>query len=324
MSIEKEAAGKIAGAIIVNAFSRDEEYLYQAKRIQQELLNLNVKADIITNDSYLAIIDDDNIVTKFDSYDFYVYFDKDEYVLSMLEKSGAKVFNGCSAIAKCNDKMTTYIELANNGFRLLKTIPGLLCYRENEPIKESSVEFVETLGYPLVAKKSYGSLGEGVYLVRNRAELVGIMTDMKCMSHLFQEYVATSYGKDLRVIVIGDKAIGGMLRKSDVDFRSNIGSGGYGEPYPLTKEIESLSVRIAKSLDLVYCGIDFLFGEDELIVCEVNSNAFFSSFEKVTGINVARKYAEFILGEVTKPTNIQTDAKQIINTSKKKRQLREQ
>ena len=45
--------------------------------------------------------------------------------------------------------------------------------------------------------------------------------------------------------------------------------------------------------------MDFLIDSDgSPTVCEVNSNAFFKGFENVTKINVAKKYAEFILNDI--------------------------
>ena len=36
------------------------------------------------------------------------------------------------------------------------------------------------------------------------------------------------------------------------------------------------------------------------LVCEVNSNAFFGMFEQITGINVAKIYAQYIFESVKK------------------------
>ncbi|MDE6667605.1 MAG: RimK family alpha-L-glutamate ligase, partial [Clostridia bacterium] len=48
-----------------------------------------------------------------------------------------------------------------------------------------------------------------------------------------------------------------------------------------------------------YCGIDVLYGENGgYLVCEVNSNAFFGGIERVTGVNVARLYAEYICSKI--------------------------
>ena len=43
---------------------------------------------------------------------------------------------------------------------------------------------------------------------------------------------------------------------------------------------------------------NLLVGREGYLVCEVNSNAFFGGIEKVTGIDVAKIYAEYIYGEI--------------------------
>ena len=144
-------------------------------------------------------------------------------------------------------------------------------------------------------KESYGSLGKRVYLVKNREELLITLETVKTKPHLLQEFIEESCGRDLRVIVVGQKYVGAMERFSDVDFRSNVGAGGKGRKADASDEIKNLSEKIAKILNLDYCGIDFLYKDGGVTVCEVNSNAYFFTFEKVTGINVAKNFAEYIL-----------------------------
>ena len=283
------------GIILVNAYSESEEYLYQAKRLREEFALLSVDIDIVKNNCFPFIIENNRIASTISGYDFCVYWDKDKYILSMLEKTGIPVFNSKSAILNCDDKMQTYIELADKGIPLPKTLPGLLCYREEEQLIASAVDEVEKLGYPLVIKESYGSLGGGVYLARGRDELLEYMEKVKCREHLFQEFINTSFGKDLRIIVIGDEVIGGMLREGNGDFRSNIASGGSAKPFELSDGLKELALIISEALKLDYCGIDILFSDKGPVVCEVNSNAFFYAFEKTTNINVAKKYAQYII-----------------------------
>lgn len=283
------------GFIAVNAYATQEEYLNQAKRLKEEFGLLSVDVEIIPNNKYDFYIENNDIVSKLQDNDFCVFWDKDKYILSMIDKFGIRVFNPKNAIISCDDKMITHIELANNGIPMPKTLAGLLCYTKGAPIQESSVKAVEELGFPLIAKECYGSLGQEVYLVRNENELIQTMERLQFVPHLFQEFIDSSYGKDVRVIVVGHKVVGGMLRQSKDDFKSNIAGGGSGTVFPVTKEMEEIAIKISNVLDLDYCGIDFLFGEKGPIVCEVNSNAFFYEFEKVTKINVAKIYAEYII-----------------------------
>ena len=85
------------------------------------------------------------------------------------------------------------------------------------------------------------------------------------------------------------------------DFRSNVAQGGYGKKITLSDEFKKSDERCAEILGLDYCGVDLLYGKDKKpYVCEVNSNAFISGIESVTGFNVAKAYAEHIISCLNK------------------------
>ncbi len=289
------------GLILTNAYSSLPSAINCAERIEEEFKNLGVETDTKRNDFFpFEIGEDGKLESRLDPYDFCVYLDKDRYVARMMEKSGLRLFNRAEAIELCDDKFLTQIALSDAGVPMPRTIPGLLCYDENEKVKTSVLDEAETLGYPLVAKAAYGSLGKKVYLINDRAELEKVADDLKTVPHLFQRYVASSRGRDIRVIVIGGKAAGAMRRFSENDFRSNIELGGKAESFEPDDSLRTISERVAETLNLDYCGVDVLEGEGGYTVCEANSNAFFTGFEKATGINVARLYAEHILCELKK------------------------
>ena len=99
--------------------------------------------------------------------------------------------------------------------------------------------------------------------------------------------------------IIGNKVIGAMLRESEVDFRANISQGGKGRLIELTKAQEEIALKAHKVLGLDFSGVDLLFGEnDEPLLCEVNSNLNFLSFEKIWGKSFGKKILEYILGEI--------------------------
>ena len=286
--------------VLINAYSKMKQPFYQAKRLKKEFSKLKVKVDVLTNDGFSTSIENSKVKTLFDGYDFCVYLDKDKYVLNMLEKCRIKTFNCASAIEDCDDKMLTYIRLANCDIPLVKTLPGLLCYSKNARVKNSSIEKIEkTFNYPIIVKQSFGSLGKEVFLAKNREELLKIMSKLKKTPHLFQEYIKESSGVDYRVIVIGKKAVASMKRASTSDFRSNISSGGTGVLETPPEEFLRVAERCSEILNLDYCGVDLLISKNgSPIVCEVNSNAFFDGIEKVTGVNVAKIYAEHIYNSV--------------------------
>lgn len=289
------------GLILKNAFFSATEYDSQTERLKEELEAMNVETDVMRNDSFPISVDG-RIRNKLSGYDFCVYLDKDKYILKALELSGLRTFNSYDAIETCDDKMTTCLALSGHGIEMPLTLPGTLCYDPCAEISEEKADIVGgALGYPLVVKTAYGSRGTGVFLVNDRRELLMKMRELKLTPHLFQKFIPESRGKDLRVIVIGGKVIGGMIRKSESDFRSNVALGGKAEACPVSEQAEQVCRKCAKILGLDYCGIDLLFGKNQTpLVCEVNSNAFFYGFERATDINVARQYAEYIVGQLRK------------------------
>lgn len=272
------------GIILINAYTQSQTELNQPKRLQEELKKLGVKTEIIRN---LMFAD------RFGGADFCVYLDKDKYCARILQQK-TRLFNRAEAIEVCDDKMLTQIALQGVA-PMPDSLAGALCYTPSAPIGDELLGAVESrLGYPVVVKESFGSLGKGVYKANDRSELTAIAEKVKLKPHLFQKFVATSFGTDVRAIVVGGKVTACMRRVSQGDFRSNAELGGRGEPFALDDDAKALCKKVARTLKLDYCGIDLLFGEEGFLVCEVNSNAFFGTIERVSGINVAKAYAEHI------------------------------
>ena len=295
------------GFIVINAYPNGAKFYRQADRIAQELRALGVETDVFQNGEVSAWITDEGKVqtSLSETYDFCVYLDKDKYLGELLQISGLRLFNSPQAVAVCDDKMSTYLALAGQGIPLVKTISAPLCYT---PSATASAAFVSRvareLGFPLVAKKSYGSFGAGVQLVRDMNELMRVETEWLYSPHFYQAFIEESKGRDVRVIVIGGRAIAAMERVAqDGEFRSNIELGGVGKTIDLPLEYAELAERVAKALHLDYCGIDLLKGADGGIVCEVNSNAFFEGLERVTGVNIAAEYAKHIYVTVKNEKN---------------------
>ena len=278
--------------IVVNAYIRNKSQVSQAQRIAEEMRALGADCEILKNIN-LAEIKNGKIIAP--KADVCIYLDKDRAAARLLEKSGIKLFNCSESIEICDDKMLTHIALANKGIPMPDSIYAPLCYYKDAKIDQAFLNGVEKLGYPLVAKKCFGSLGAGVSLINNYSELVAFESANKLEAHFYQKFIGNG-GEDIRVIVIGGKYICAMKRTNNADFRSNIELGGHGENYEADGHLIDLCERTAKILALDYCGIDVLTdNEGNRYICEVNSNAFFSGAERVCGVNIAKKYAELII-----------------------------
>ena len=292
------------GLIIVN---QEENYHVNDKinRLLIEAKKLDIELRVAANDGTLVKIDENGQIVLesmgHSKYDFIIYLDKDYYAAKMLKEAGYTLFNDPEFLKMCDDKMLTYIALTNNGITMPKTYAAPLIYHEDSNVSyEFLTRVFNDFNGPVVVKRVYGSLGEGVFIATDIEELNKIYKENYMHPLLFQEYIESSEGRSIRVIVIDNEIIGAIERYNDKDFRSNFGKTASSKPIELSKEYRDFVLKITKVLDIKYAGIDLLYGENGPVLCEINSNAFFHEFEKTTGINVAKLYLEMILKNIRK------------------------
>ncbi len=290
------------GIVVINGYASGEKFLRQGERIAQALRNLSLSTELVRNGELAAAMGEDGKISLAERYDFAVYLDKDKYLGRALELAGVRLFNSAAAVEACDDKFTTYLALSGSGLTVAKSVAAPLCYTQGAQPKEEFLKRVaDELGFPLVAKKSYGSFGEGVQLVPGYAELRSIEEKWLHIPHFYQRYIAKGAGRDTRVMVIGGRAVAAMTRIAKAgEFRSNIELGGRGEAVALSPSYARAAEGAARALGLDYCGVDLLEGEEGPVVCEVNSNAFFEGLEAATGVDIARAYATHIRDELLK------------------------
>ena len=280
------------GWLIVNSFMNTDKFISLYEMLSTAFKKHNVTLDI-KKASDISLEVGANIINK---PDFAIFWDKDIYLAERLEKSGVRLFNNKKAVSLCDNKILMYQALKENNIKIPrtfiapKTFEGLN-YHDRSFLKE----VIDEIGFPMVIKEAYGSFGEQVYLANNEASLNKIIDSIGYKDFLLQEYIASSKGKDVRINVVGDKAIVSMLRENDNDFRSNISSGGHGSIYQPSKEFIDLALKATKALGLDFAGVDVMFGKDGPILCEVNSNPQFASTLKATGINLADYIADYII-----------------------------
>lgn len=287
------------GWLIANGFLSSKKFQELYVMFQESAKKFSLDLRLIRNDQILV---DTGIGRCTAKPDFVLFWDKDIKLASYLEKLGIRVFNPARSIEICDDKALTHLELMNQGIKMPRTIFAPMTYSN---IGYSNFEFLNhiksKLDFPIVIKEVFGSFGQQVYIAHDESELEAIVKDKSKSKLIFQEFIKSSMGKDVRLQVVGKKVVAAMYRYNDSgDFRANLSNGGKMKGYTPTKEQEKLAIKTCQVLGLDFAGVDILFGEnDEPIVCEVNSNAHFKNITDVSRVNIADKIIKYIIEEIS-------------------------
>lgn len=229
----------------------------------------------------------------------------DSATVRELEEAGYRCVNPSPSITLANDKVETARFLSRLGIPTPRTARA----------EERERMFSES-DYPLVAKPRYGSRGKGVMLVENPKAAIALSGETERNrlpgpgngEYIFQEFIAASRGRDLRVFFAGEKIIAIVERRSgDGSLVSNACAGGtMSEPEfgaTLPEPWNAMVRRIARESGLWYGTVDFLYATDsggtqsdlDLTVCELNAAPGFEALERYTKKNIARLLVDALI-----------------------------
>ena len=152
----------------------------------------------------------------------------------------------------------------------------------------------QVLQYPVIAKITGGSKGEGVYKCNAEEELVKIFENEK-QPLLIQKYIQND--GDLRVFVVGNTVLGAIKRTSSNtdEFRNNVSLGGTAQIHKLSETETQLALQAARELQYEIAGVDIITDANgNLFVMEVNRAPQFTGFMQATKIDVPLKIVEFL------------------------------
>ncbi|MBO4396100.1 MAG: RimK family alpha-L-glutamate ligase [Eubacterium sp.] len=297
------------GALITNGFFWSTKFDELADMLVRSAEERGVSLTKMENTGCLV----DTGLMKFTGFrgrpDFVILWDKDVMLAEFLEKQGIPVYNSSQCIALCDDKRKTHLCLMQHGLPMPRTIFAPMTY-DNIGFTDHMFlnRVADRLKFPLVVKEAFGSFGQQVHLANSKQELYslfGINTKGTVIGEsvihsnavLFQEFIECSRGRDVRVQVVGGAVIGAMCRISDSDFRANVSNGGEATAYEPDDDEMWLAIQAAHAVGADFAGVDLLFGEEGMLVCEVNSNSHFKSLYQATGVNTADEIINHIIRE---------------------------
>ncbi|MGI2326452.1 ATP-grasp domain-containing protein [Planococcus sp. YIM B11945] len=281
--------------VIYNGSLVSDKFADQANLVAEAAERAGVRAAIKKN--YEVMMDLSEALAL---PDFAVMLDKDILLGYFLKSRGVPVYNDPAIIDLCDNKATQYIRLAEYGLPMPKTIIAPKVY-PNFSIRDSGYfeRVIAHIGLPMIIKEGHGSFGMKVYLIEDEAAFYKKVEELSGVDFVFQEFIASSRGRDIRVNVVGERIVAAMYRHSETDFRANITNGGKASPIELTDAQQKMALDAAKAVGAVFAGVDLLYGHnEEPLVCEVNAAAHIRNILNVTGVNVADAMIAYILEEL--------------------------
>lgn len=211
-------------------------------------------------------------------------------ILRQFETLGTYCLNSSNAITNSRDKLLAHQLLTRGKIAMPRTAFG-----RSPGNTKDLISIVN--GAPLIIKLLQGSQGDSVVLAETNKAAQAVIQVFRGLGENFivQEFEKESAGRDVRAIVIGNKVVAAMERRSlEGDFRSNIHQGGKAYPVKLSSQERKMAVKAAKILGLKVAGVDMLRTDEGPKILEVNSSPGLEGIENLTKKDIAGLIIAFI------------------------------
>ena len=211
-------------------------------------------------------------------------------IVKQFEMNGVFSTARSLGITRARNKVRTLQIMARKGLPIPETLFSI-----NPDNIEDQIRLLG--GPPVIIKLQEGTHGLGVILAESKKSAKSIIDTFYKMdtSILLQRYVEEAKGEDLRLIVVGNKVVAGMKRKSDLDeFRSNVHRGGETEGVTPTQKEIFIALSASRYLGLGVAGVDLIRSNKGPLLLEVNASPGLKGIEAASGVNVAKHIVEFV------------------------------
>lgn len=210
-----------------------------------------------------------------------------------LEYKGQKVVNDLNTTLIAGNKMFTSLALVKNGVPTPRTSVSTTS-------EVAMKQFAGKFNGKAVIKPVTGSWGRMIGLMNDRAAAMAVFEDREYMYPLYSIYYLQEFVKrpprDIRIFVIGDRVIGGIYRyEAGEDWRTNTAIGGQAEKVEITKEIEDIAIKAAKSVGEGIFGVDVMETDNGYVVHEVNSTTEFKNTVRVAKADIPGEIVDYLL-----------------------------
>ena len=211
-------------------------------------------------------------------------------LLGRLEAAGVKIFNTPRAIEISVDK---YLSLAMLSTAKINVPPTYVA----QTVADGLAGF-ELLGGDVVFKPIFGSMGNGIVRLSQRADAESFFEEMITAGEVLYLQKFIDHGDyDTRVLVIGDRTIA-MRRRRPGHWLTNVAQGATASPIEISPQEREIAIGACHAVGCKIAGVDLVknaaTGCD--LVVDVNAAPGWQALSEVTGVDVGA----LILREVVK------------------------
>jgi len=195
---------------------------------------------------------------------------------------GVPLMNTAQAIAQARNKMRCLQLLSANGIG----IPATVMARDASDLKHM-VSHVG--GVPVLVKLIQGQEKDNIIVCETLQSLEATLDAVLGLGHnlVVQQYVKKT-GQDVRVFVVGGKAVAAVRRKAQFGkLAHTLIRGARLERIDLTDAQRRAAVESARLVGLEVAAVDLLDVKGQPKVFEVNSSPSITSMEAATGVDIA-------------------------------------
>jgi [lysine-biosynthesis-protein LysW]--L-2-aminoadipate ligase len=219
------------------------------------------------------------------------------YALRILNAFGIPTVNTAVVAEICGDKLTTSAMLAKANVPQPRNVVAFS--------PESALEAIEAFGYPVVLKPVVGSWGRLLAKINDRDAAEAVLEHKATLGSVqhsvfyIQEFIKKP-GRDIRAIVVGDRVLTAIYRKSE-HWITNTARGGEGELCPITAEIEALCLNATAAVGGGVLAVDLVeHPEKGMVVNEINHTMEFHTAQPISGIDIADEIVSYVVNESQK------------------------
>ena len=212
------------------------------------------------------------------------------YALRVLNAWNIPTVNTAEVAQACGDKLLTSAALARYGLPQPRNVVAFNT--------ESALDAIEQLGYPVVIKPLIGSWGRLLAKINDRDAAEAVLEHKAMLGSsqhsvfYIQEFIQKP-GRDIRAIVIGDRVIAAIYRKSP-HWITNTARGGVGEVCPLNPELENLCLQSAYAMGKGVLAVDLIeHPQRGMLINEINHTMEFHTLQPITGVDIADEIVEY-------------------------------